>query len=55
MWSDIPYLPRPMYRRRTLAGAIERVSGAFPVLLLTDPHQVGKTTLLEHRGSGDRT
>ena len=44
-----------MYRQRTLTGAIERVSGAFPVLLLTGPHQVGKATLLGHSSSGDRT
>ena len=43
-----------MYRQRTLASAVERVSGAFPVVLLTGPRQVGKTTLLEHCGSGDR-
>ncbi len=43
-----------MYRQRTLASAVERVSGAFPVVLLTGPRQVGKTTLLEHCGSRDR-
>jgi predicted AAA+ superfamily ATPase len=30
-----------------LAGTIARVSASFPVLLLTGPRQVGKTTLLE--------
>ena len=44
-----------MYKQRTLTGVIERVSGTFPVLLLTGPRQVGKTTLLEHCGSRDRT
>ena len=37
-----------MYKPRTLTRTIERVSGVFPVLLLTGPRQVGKTTLLEH-------
>ena len=32
---------------RTLAGTIARVSASFPVLLLTGPRQVGKTTLLD--------
>jgi len=32
---------------RTLATTIQRVSGSFPVLLLTGPRQVGKTTLLD--------
>lgn len=32
---------------RTLAKTIQTVSAAFPVLLLTGPRQVGKTTLLE--------
>ncbi len=32
---------------RTLAATIQRVSDHFPVLLLTGPRQVGKTTLLE--------
>ena len=48
MWSRTPYLPKTMYQQRTLASAIERVSGAFPVVLVTGPRQVGKTTLLEH-------
>ena len=43
-----------MYLQRTLAGAIERISHAFPVLLLTGPRQVGKTTLLEHCASTER-
>lgn len=33
--------------RRTLEGAVGRASGSFPVLLVTGPRQVGKTTLLE--------
>ncbi|THF61522.1 ATP-binding protein [Pseudothauera nasutitermitis] len=32
---------------RTLAQTLYRVSDAFPVLMLTGPRQVGKTTLLE--------
>lgn len=32
---------------RTLASSLRRVSDAFPVLLITGPRQVGKTTLLE--------
>lgn len=43
-----------MYAQRTLALTVERVSGAFPILLLTGPRQVGKTTLLEHCGAGIR-
>lgn len=35
-----------MYQR-TLANTIKRVSNSFPVLLLTGPRQVGKTTLFE--------
>ncbi|MDL2263619.1 ATP-binding protein [Synergistaceae bacterium OttesenSCG-928-I11] len=33
---------------RTLSGVIEKISRSFPVLLLTGPRQVGKTTLLKH-------
>lgn len=42
-----------MYQR-TLAGTIRAVSKSFPVLLLTGPRQVGKTTLLEMCARGKR-
>ncbi|MDO8320556.1 ATP-binding protein [Rhodoferax sp.] len=32
---------------RTLAQAVQAISNSFPVLMLTGPRQVGKTTLLE--------
>lgn len=40
---------------RTLAATIRTVSKSFPVLLLTGPRQVGKTTLLEECERGKRT
>jgi len=39
---------------RTLKKTIEEVSKSFPVLLLTGPRQVGKTTLLEDISDGTR-
>ncbi len=36
-----------MYIERTLAATIHEVTRSFPVLLLSGPRQVGKTTLLE--------
>lgn len=42
-----------MYRR-TLASTIQHVNGSFPVLLMTGPRQVGKTTLLEMCAEADR-
>lgn len=36
-----------IHKKRTLAATINQVSSTFPVLLLTGPRQVGKTTLLE--------
>lgn len=35
------------YYERTIQSAVKRVSETFPVLLLTGPRQIGKTTLLE--------
>ncbi len=37
----------PVYLTRSLAGFITRASRQFPVLMLTGPRQVGKTTLLK--------
>ena len=37
-----------MYIKRTLEKAIKRASGFFPVVLVTGPRQVGKTTVLEN-------
>ena len=37
---------------RTLAPILSRISDAFPVLMLTGPRQVGKTTLLEMCAQG---
>lgn len=57
-----------MFYERTIEKTIRSVSAAFPVMLVTGPRQVGKTTLLEkiaepnrkkvslyknHRGSED--
>jgi predicted AAA+ superfamily ATPase len=36
-----------MYTARTLSRILNTASGAFPVVLVTGPRQVGKTTLLE--------
>lgn len=36
-----------MYYERTIKETVENISETFPVLLLTGPRQVGKTTLLE--------
>lgn len=41
-----------MYCRRTLESHIVRLSRSFPILLLTGPRQVGKTTLLNHLSQG---
>lgn len=35
------------HKKRTLTATIKQVSSTFPVLLLTGPRQIGKTTLLE--------
>lgn len=42
-----------MYKR-TLSNTIHTISESFPVLMLTGPRQVGKTTLLEMCAAGKR-
>ena len=37
-----------MYIRRTITHALQQASKQFPVLLITGPRQVGKTTCLRH-------
>ena len=39
-----------MYRNRYLESFIKKITKSFPVILLTGPRQVGKTTLLEYLG-----
>ena len=36
-----------MYYERTIEATVRNVSETFPVLLVTGPRQVGKSTLLE--------
>ena len=43
-----------MYHPRTLEDALLSASGQFPVVLVTGPRQVGKTTLLQHLCEQDR-
>ncbi|MDC7219113.1 MAG: ATP-binding protein [Spirochaetales bacterium] len=43
-----------MFIPRALESVIEETSASFPVLLLTGPRQVGKTTLLEKMSGPDR-
>jgi len=43
-----------MYHQRTLESFIKKATKQFPVLLVTGPRQVGKTTILQHLSSEDR-
>ena len=43
-----------MYIRRTLEKTIKQASGFFPVVFITGPRQVGKTTILENCESQSR-
>ena len=44
-----------MYIKRTIEDSILKTSQTFPVLLVTGPRQVGKTTVLKHLAENDRT
>lgn len=44
-----------MYLKRQIESTIINISKSFPVLLLTGPRQVGKTTLLKHLAGKERT
>lgn len=44
-----------LYIRRALEEPILKISDTFPVLLLTGPRQVGKTTLLQHLAEEERS
>ena len=43
-----------MFFERTLAAPLKNATSTFPVVLLTGPRQVGKTTLLEHCATNSR-
>lgn len=43
-----------MYYERTIEPVIQKISETFPVLIVTGPRQVGKTTLLTHLVESDR-
>ena len=43
-----------MYFERTIEAAIKKIDETFPVLIVTGPQQVGKTTLLCHMAKADR-
>lgn len=43
-----------MYYDRTIENTLRNISETFPVLLLTGPRQVGKTTLLTKMAEGNR-
>ncbi|MCD6459096.1 ATP-binding protein [bacterium] len=44
-----------MYRYRTLETFIQKTTKQFPVIMITGPRQVGKTTFLKHMSSENRT
>lgn len=43
-----------MYYKRTIEPAIRKISETFPVVIVTGPRQVGKTTMLSHMAEPER-
>ena len=43
-----------MFFERTIAPVIQKINATFPVLVVTGPRQIGKTTLLTHLAEKDR-
>ena len=43
-----------MYYERTIEQTIKKISATFPVLIVTGPRQVGKTTLLSRLAEKER-
>ena len=43
-----------MYYERSIAPVIQKINETFPVLIVTGPRQVGKTTLLTHLAGRER-
>lgn len=43
-----------MYLPRTIESFLAKANQQFPVLLVTGPRQVGKTTFLQHLSHGNR-
>ena len=38
------------YIKRTMEKTVEKMKKSFPVIMITGPRQVGKTTLLKYYG-----
>jgi len=41
--------------KRLIEGFLRKIKNQFPILLQTEPRQVGKTTVLRHIGEGKYT
>ncbi len=44
-----------MYYKRAISDLVKNISKTFPIVLVTGPRQIGKTTLLEHLKEQDRS
>lgn len=44
-----------MYIKRTIENFLQQASRQFPVILITGPRQIGKTTVLQHLSKKNRT